>query len=131
MTRGARLAIVAFGAVLAAAPAHADTTGAASWHYERAKAAFALGRYAEAAVECERAFDLKPDPALLWDAAEAHRIAGNDRRALQLLQDYLRVYGERTAQSALVKQRIAELKLGPAARHGGKPLERAAPLAPA
>ena len=66
---------------LAAATAHAQS-GEARAHFDRATSAFALGRFDDAAHEYEKAFDLKPDPALLYNAAQAHRKAGNKHRAL-------------------------------------------------
>ena len=76
---------------------------------DKATAAFALGRFPEAAAEFEKAFELKPDPALLYNAAQAHRLAGNKERALALYQSYLRVYGhgDRRAEA---EARVRELK---------------------
>ncbi len=73
----------------AALPAVADppATDAAHLHYEKAEAAYALGNYAKAADEFEQAFELKPDPAILYNAAQAHRIGGNKTRALLLYQN--------------------------------------------
>jgi tetratricopeptide (TPR) repeat protein len=76
---------------------------------EKATAAFALAKYAEAAEFFEKAFELKPDPALLYNAAQAHRLAGNKERALALYQNLLRVYGNKTKRSE-VEARIDELK---------------------
>jgi tetratricopeptide (TPR) repeat protein len=76
---------------------------------DKATAAFALGRFAEAAEQFEKAFELKPDPALLYNAAQAHRLAGNKERALALYQSYLRVYGQGDKR-AEVEARVRELK---------------------
>src|SRR5688572_23259842 len=76
---------------------------------EKATAAFALGRFAEAAGYFEKAFELKTDPALLYNAAQAHRLAGNKERALTLYQSYLRVYGDKERRGE-VEARIRELK---------------------
>jgi tetratricopeptide (TPR) repeat protein len=76
---------------------------------DRATAAFALAKYAEAADFFEKAFELKPDPALLYNAAQAHRLAGNKERALALYQNLLRVYGNKAKRSE-VEARIEELK---------------------
>ena len=62
--------------------------------YERGTAAYVLGHYDEAADAYEHAFTLKPDAALLYNAAQAHRLAGHKTRALLLYQNYLRVYGK-------------------------------------
>ena len=63
-------------------------------HYDRATAAFGLGRYADAAVEYEAAFRLRPDPALLYNCAQSYRLGGNKPRALELYRNYLRLYGD-------------------------------------
>jgi tetratricopeptide (TPR) repeat protein len=76
---------------------------------DKATAAFALGRFPEAAAEFEKAFELKPDPALLYNAAQAHRLAGNKERALALYQSYLRVYGQGDNR-AEAEARVRELK---------------------
>jgi tetratricopeptide (TPR) repeat protein len=90
-------------------------TGPAAWAedarvlQEKAKKAFALSRYAEAAEGFEKAFELKGDPVLLFNAAQSHRLGGNKERALSLYQNYLRVFGndERRDQ---IETYIAELK---------------------
>jgi tetratricopeptide (TPR) repeat protein len=60
--------------------------------YQRATAEFGLGNYAAAATEYEKAFRHKPDPALLFNAAQAYRLADNKPRALQLYRNYLRLF---------------------------------------
>ena len=119
----------------AAGPALADDRADARVHYDKATAAYALGRYADAAAEFEQAFTLKPDPAILYNAAQAYRLAGNKERALQLYRSYLRVYGRRAEHAPDVEWHIGELeKVGPAPRPAA-PVERAsltaaAPTAP-
>jgi hypothetical protein len=96
----------AAGAAEGAAPTDAEEARA---YHEKAKAAFALSHYAQAAEFFEKAFELKSDPALLYNAAQSHRLAGNKQRALTLYQNYLRVYG-RDERRAQIDQRIEELK---------------------
>jgi tetratricopeptide (TPR) repeat protein len=96
--------------VLASSPAFADDTSEAKGHFQKGQAAYALGRYQDAAAEWEQAFVLAPDPALLYNAAQAHRLAGNHPRALQLYQNYLRLYGTRVKNQEEVKRHIAELQ---------------------
>jgi tetratricopeptide (TPR) repeat protein len=81
-------------AIAATEPAYAGNVDEAKAHYARATSAYALGRFAEAAAEYEKAFDLKPDPALLYNAAQAHRVAGNKARALLLYRSYLRIFSD-------------------------------------
>ncbi|MGZ3429981.1 MAG: hypothetical protein ACXVCV_25195 [Polyangia bacterium] len=96
--------------LLVAMPARADNTSEARAHFEAGNAAYALGDYAAAAQEYEKAFALRSDPALLYNAAQAHRVAGNKPRALLLYQNYLRVYGSQVSNRAEVQRHIATLK---------------------
>lgn len=90
--RRAGLLLVAL--VLAAAgTARADGRQDARHHYEQATAAFGLGHFLEAAEHYQAAFSLRPDPALLYDAAQAYRLGGNKARALELYRNYARIYG--------------------------------------
>lgn len=91
--------------------AYAEDVKDAKAHYEKATGAFALGNYAEAAVEYEAAFKSRQEPALLYNAAQAHRLGGNKPRALQLYQNYVRLYGDRISNRDEVKRHIAALKI--------------------
>ena len=62
--------------------------------YGEATAAFGVGNYAEAAEKYEGSFKLHPDAALLYNAAQAYRMAGNRERALQLYRNFVRLYGD-------------------------------------
>ena len=62
--------------------------------YDEATAAFGVGNYAEAAEKYEASFKLHPDAALLYNAAQAYRMAGNQQRALQLYRNFVRLYGD-------------------------------------
>jgi tetratricopeptide (TPR) repeat protein len=97
-------------AVLCASTARGEELDAKG-HYERGLAAFALGNYQIAADEYEKAFAIKPDPALLYNAAQAHRLAGNKARALQLYTNYLSIFGKKQPNSTEVLRHIAALKL--------------------
>ncbi len=79
-------------------------------YFNRGKAAFALGKYSEAADLYEKAFALHDDPALLYNAAQAHRLGGNKQRALMLYQNYIRLYGANRGNRAEVERHIAALK---------------------
>ena len=108
------LFVAAFGVLLSAATAGAAEGGGtdadeARAYHEKAKAAFALSHYGQAAEFFEKAFELKSDPALLYNAAQSHRLAGNKQRALTLYQNYLRVYG-RDERRPQIELRIEELK---------------------
>jgi tetratricopeptide (TPR) repeat protein len=97
---------------------------------DRATAAFALNRFAEAAAHFEKAFELKPDPALLYNAAQSHRLAGNAQRALMLYQSYQRVYGNEDRR-ADVDARIRELKNAIAKAKAAEPSPAAGAAQPA
>ncbi len=93
------------------APAHAadaSPSDEARAFHERATAAFALGHYAAAAEWFEKAFDRKPDPAELYNAAQAQRLAGNRERALLLYRNYLRVF-PKAGRRGEVEARVQEL----------------------
>ena len=120
---------------MACGPALADDRTDARAHYDRATTAYALGRYGDAAAEFEQAFTLKPDPAILYNAAQAYRLAGNKERALQLYRNYLRVYGRRAEHAPDVEWHIGELEKVEPAQRSAAPIERAsltavAPAAP-
>jgi tetratricopeptide (TPR) repeat protein len=77
--------------------------------YEEATAAFGLGHYAEAAEKYEGAFAMRPDPALLYNAAQAYRAAGNKQRALELYRNYIRLYSDRP-NAADARNHVAALE---------------------
>jgi tetratricopeptide (TPR) repeat protein len=89
------LAVTLLAIALGGRPALAAEPSGARRAYDEATAAFGLGHYAEAAEKYETAFSLRPDPALLYDAAQAYRLAGNRPRALELYRNYLRLYPDR------------------------------------
>jgi tetratricopeptide (TPR) repeat protein len=71
-----------------------DKKGEAKRLYDEATAAFGVGNYAEAAEKYEASFKLHPDAALLYNAAQAYRMAGNRARALQIYRNFLRIYAD-------------------------------------
>jgi tetratricopeptide (TPR) repeat protein len=104
------LAACALAAALApAGRAAAGDTEDARAYTDKATAAFALTKYAAAAEYFEKAFELRPDPALLYNAAQSHRLAGNKERALALYRNYLRLYAKKEKR-AEIEARIDELE---------------------
>jgi hypothetical protein len=93
---------------LAAPPVRAADEAAA--YEQKATSAFALGHFAEAAESFEKAFAIRSDPALLYNAAQAHRLGGNKERALLLYENYLRVYGKKEERGEEVQRHIDELR---------------------
>lgn len=103
------IAALAHPGVARAAPASLDIQ-AARVHAERGKAAFALEDYRLAASEYEQAFELHADSALLYNAAQSHRLAGNLPRSLTLFESYTRLFSPNAKQRRLAETYIAELR---------------------
>jgi tetratricopeptide (TPR) repeat protein len=81
------------GAVLMfVTPAHADDSADAKTHYQKATAHYAVGEYHDAAMEYEAAYKAKQDPALLYNAAQSHRLAGDNPKALLLYRNIVKLY---------------------------------------
>jgi tetratricopeptide (TPR) repeat protein len=78
--------------------------------YERATALYALRKFGPAAEVFEKAFEKKADPAILYNAAQAHRLGGNKSRALDLYESLLRLYGSKLPNTAEISNHIRDLK---------------------
>jgi tetratricopeptide (TPR) repeat protein len=96
-------------ALLWALPAGAADLEKAKEHFKAGLSAFTLGDFAKAASEYEAAYAIEPDPALLYNAAQAHRLAGNKQRALFLYQNYLR-YFPKVPNRAEVQKHVDNLQ---------------------
>jgi tetratricopeptide (TPR) repeat protein len=94
VSRIAKVIAAALAAVLlcAAGVARADEISEARQHYQRAQTHYAVAEFADAAREYQEAYKLKPDPALLYNAAQASRLAGLHRQALLLYKNYVNFY---------------------------------------
>src|SRR5450432_3997317 len=99
------LAFLTFGVT---APAHAADAVTAREHYQRGTPGYDLGRYADAIKEFEAAYEIKNDPALLYNLAQSHRLAGNSEQALHVYRTYLR-YVPKVANRAEIEERIKQL----------------------
>jgi tetratricopeptide (TPR) repeat protein len=124
-----RCLVVVAGLVLAGARgagAAEDKKGEARRLYDEATAAFGVGNYAEAAEKYEGSFKLHPDAALLYNAAQAYRMAGNGPRALQLYRNFLRIYAD-NPRAEDARNHVAALEK--AIAEGGKPGAGPAPAA--
>jgi tetratricopeptide (TPR) repeat protein len=93
----------------AAAPARAEDAVSAREHYQRGTSFYDLGKYAEAIREFEAAYEIKNDPALLYNLAQSHRLAGNSEQALHFYRTYLR-YVPNAKNRAEIEGRIAQLE---------------------
>ena len=125
--RSSLLAVLIALAAVAPTVARGEDLDVARAHNAKAVAAYALGRYAEAAAEYEKAFELRPVAELLFNAAQGHRLAGNKQRALLLYQNYLRVFGGQINNRADVERHVAALQR---ALQSDAQVASAPPLAP-
>lgn len=107
---GQRGAILLFAWLVATPLASAAPVGKAEARraYEAGNEAFAHGQFGDAAELFMKANDARPDAAFLYNAAQAYRLAGKNRRALALLQQYLERY-PRAANRAEVAKMASDL----------------------
>jgi tetratricopeptide (TPR) repeat protein len=94
--------------VLAANAARADPESEAQEHFKRGVKLYNLGHFQEAIPEFEKAYDLDPQPILLFNIAQSHRQNGNKERALFFYRRYLEQEPNATKR-ADVEQRMKEL----------------------
>src|SRR5260221_14652563 len=119
---------------LLAAPAFADDASDAKMHYQKATAHYAVGEYREAATEYESAYKAKQDPALLYNAAQSHRLGNDNQKALLLYKNIVKLHP--TSKYAVEsKDRIDKLEQAIATTqsppHQPAPVESDAPPADA
>lgn len=67
-----------------------DRRRQASAHYDQGTTYYDLGKYADAVKEYEAAYQLKNEPALLFNIAQAYRLGGNAPEALRAYKAFLR-----------------------------------------
>jgi tetratricopeptide (TPR) repeat protein len=89
-----RSVVFAFVAVLVSAHAAlaqqpSPTESEARRHYEEGTKAFALGEFNRAVGEYRAAYNAKPDPAFLYNIAQAYRLAGDLQQALFFYRSFL------------------------------------------
>jgi tetratricopeptide (TPR) repeat protein len=101
---------------LVVSPARADDAEEARIHFEKAQTAYQLGRFDEALREYEAAYRAMPEPAFLFNMAQAHRQQyriDHDpehlQKALTLYKSYLRESPEAQNRQTVTKL-IEELK---------------------
>ena len=94
---------------------------------------FALGRYGEAAAKYEAAFALRPDPALLYNAAQSHRLGGQQAARARALPELRPPLSRRCQRGGRPRSRLGaeEGRRGPAAPATGQPRRRRLRAAPA
>src|ERR1700690_4301321 len=62
----------------------------ATAHVRKATAAYNLGKYADAAKEYEAAYEQTLDPNLLFNIAQAYRLAGDREKAITAYRSFIR-----------------------------------------
>ena len=92
---------------------------AARQHYKAATGHFAVGEFADAAAEYEAAYKLHQDPALLFNAAQSRRLAGENQKALVLYKNFLHLYPSSPNVPA-VREQIDKLQEAIAAENKAK-----------
>jgi tetratricopeptide (TPR) repeat protein len=78
-------------------------------HYEKGKRFFDLLKYAEAAEEYEKAYLAAPDPVMLFNIAQCHRLNEQPDEAIRFYKSYLR-NAPTASNRADVEKRIAEME---------------------
>ena len=69
--------------------AHADDIKGAREHFRNGSKAYELGQFDQAISEYQNAYQIRDDPAILYNIAQAHRLAGHAEKALFFYRSYL------------------------------------------
>jgi tetratricopeptide (TPR) repeat protein len=87
------LLVLAAGVAVAAGPASAEdrATKLAKKHFSRGEKLFALGRFDDALLEYEAAFEAKPLPGFLFNIGQCHRNLGDYDEAIFSFRKYLKL----------------------------------------
>jgi tetratricopeptide (TPR) repeat protein len=86
-----------------------SATARAKRHFEQGTTAYNIGDFQKAIEEYKEAYKAKPDPAILYNIAQAYRLAGNARQAVFLYRSYLRNLPD-APNRAEVEERIRTLE---------------------
>jgi hypothetical protein len=86
----AALSLLLLAAGVASAKPNADEAQAAREHYKRGTTLYDLGKYEEAIIEFQQAYEIKDDPVLLYNIAQSYRLANKYQDALRFYKTYLR-----------------------------------------
>ena len=95
-----------------------DNKAAAKEHYTRGTSFYDLGHYDEAIKEFEAAYELKNDPAFLYNLAQSYRMAGKHDQALHFYKTYLR-YVPKAPNKADIEEKIKIEEQAVAQQGGG------------
>ncbi len=115
--------------VLAPSTAAADdaATRSARRHFTKGEKLFALGRFDDALLQYEAAFEAKPLPGFLFNIAQCHRNLGNIDQAIFSYRKYLREQPDAENREA-VERLIEELEEEKERTGGGGVILRDPPL---
>lgn len=123
------VALLLCAGIAFAVPTHEEARRRA----DAARALFQAGRFADAALEFQAAYEIAPEPQLLYNLGICYEEAGMADRAAEALQRYLNTTPG-AADRAAVEQEIARLKgaapLAPPEAHVERPLRDLPPAAP-
>ena len=112
MTRVCAVAVLllpVWAATVAAAPPTPEERKLARGHYEKAVNHFNAGEYVPAADEFQAVYKIVPQPVLLYDAAQAYRLASATQKALEFYQAYMKSAPPNAEQRGEVGKRIKDL----------------------
>ena len=103
------MALAVFTALVFSTAARADDREVAREHFIKGSKDFDLGLYDDAIKEYMAAYEAKDDPALLYNIAQAHRLAGHSPEALRFYKMFL-VKVPDAANGDEVRAKIDELE---------------------
>ncbi len=107
--RRASLALVVLLVTAAVAFADDDGTRSARKHFDKGEKLFALGRFDDALVEYEAAFEARPLPGFLFNIGQCHRNLGDYDAAVFSYRKYLKLAPDAENREA-VEDLIADLE---------------------
>jgi hypothetical protein len=83
-------AIVVLSLFVATAAHGADSKKRAAELFKKGEIAYSLGKFSVAVGHFEKAFELLPDPVILFNLAQCHRMLGNAKQSIFFYKGYLR-----------------------------------------
>jgi hypothetical protein len=98
-------------------------------HFKKAERAFNLGKFAEALISYQAAFEAKPLPAFVFNIAQCHRNLDDPERALFFYRRYLALDPEgphRKLVESLIEEQQGKLAEKAAAQEAARVAERGA-----
>lgn len=87
------------------APAHADDRAEASRHFQLGVRLYAEGKYSEALIEFQRAYELSPHPSVLYNLAATNRELSRYGESIQLFERFLS-----EGRGVIASQRLARAR---------------------